>query len=350
MKASKILSLFLAGTLLIITACRKDDLSYEPIPLGPYETGIIIANEGSFSSPDASVSFLSSDLTQQQDDIFSRNNNSAVLGKVFQSIGMKGDKAYLVVNDPAKVEIVNRYTFQKSGSITTNLVQPRYIAFSANYTYISNNNFSTTRKVNIYDNADNFVKSIDFDRYADKLSYSDGFVYVQSDGVKYDAIYNELPTGHTISRINTTTNTMDKVVTLNDDAIIRDMASDNTSIYVLTSDSSKTYFYKINSRTGNINQQLTFSTIPDGKKLAVDKGIVYFITSGKKLYSMNGDQANFMFDVTASSIYGFNIIDSKVFVSDPSFTQNNSVRIYNLSGTLMKTITTGIATNGFYKN
>lgn len=65
---------------------------------------------------------------------------------------------------------------------------------------------------------------------------------------------------------------------------------------------------------------------------------------------MNGDQANFMFDVTASSIYGFNIIDSKVFVSDPSFTQNNSVRIYNLSGTLMKTITTGIATNGFYKN
>lgn len=350
MKTTKILSLLSAGILLFSTACRSDDPTYEPLPLGAYESGIVIANEGSFLSPNASVSFLSADLAQQQDNIFSSNNNSAVLGKVFQSIGMKGDKAYLVVNDPAKVEIVNRYTFQKTGSITTNLVQPRYIAFSTNYTYITNNDFYSTRKVNIYDNTDSFVKSINFDRYAEKITYSDGFVYVQTDGVTYDANYNELPTGHTITRINSTTNAVDKVITLTDNAIIRDVASDNTSTYVLTSDNDKTYFYKINSKTGTFDQELTFHNIPAGQKLAVDNGKVYFLTAGKKLYTMNGDQPTFMFDVTASYIYGFNIIDGKVFVSDPSFTQNNTVRIYNLSGTLMKTITAGIGTNGFYKN
>ena len=68
------------------------------------------------------------------------------------------------------------------------------------------------------------------------------------------------------------------------------------------------------------------------------------------MYSYNGTVATAMFDVTTSNVYGFNVIDDKVFVSDPSFSKDNDVRIYNLSGNLLKTITTGIGTNGFYKN
>ena len=50
------------------------------------------------------------------------------------------------------------------------------------------------------------------------------------------------------------------------------------------------------------------------------------------------------------------LVSSKVitlstsFVADPTFSSDSKVRIYNLTGTLLKTLTTGIGTNGFYKN
>ena len=53
---------------------------------------------------------------------------------------------------------------------------------------------------------------------------------------------------------------------------------------------------------------------------------------------------------TTGNLYGFNVIDGKIYTSDASFTGDSKVNIYNTSGTLLKTLTTGIATNGFYKN
>lgn len=330
-------------------SCRNDDPVTPPVSKGAYENGILIANEGGFSSPNASVSFISNDLAKLENNIFSSNNDNATLGNVFQSIGFRDDKAYLVANVPNKIEIVNRYTFKKAGTITANLETPRYIAFSPNNIYVTNNDFFSVRKVNIYDNSNNFVKSISFDRYAEKVTYSDGFVYVQTDGITYDNSYNELPTGHTITRINASSNTVDKTITLSDDAIIKDMASDNAYTYVLTSDSNKTVFHKIMSKTGTVETS-TFSGVANGLKLALDNGKIYFVTGGKKVYEITGITAKPMFDVTASHIYGFNVIDGKVYVSDPSFSQNNQVRIYDLSGSVLKTVTTGIGTNGFYKN
>lgn len=349
MKFSKLSTLFLAGTLLFNLSCRKDDPIPPPVSLGKYENGILITNEGGFSTPTSTVTYLSNDLGIQEENIFGTNNSNAILGNVLQSVGFKGDLAYLVLNVPNKIEIVNRHTFKKTGSITSNLEQARYVAFSANNTYVTNNNFSTVKKVNIYDHANAFVKSIDFPNYAEKITSSDGFIYVQTDGLTYDSNYNEIATGHTISRINPATNTVDKTITLNDTAIIRDLVSDQTSTYVLSSDAVYTYLYKINSKTGAFTQQEVFD-IPNGEKLAVDGGQVYFVTAGKKVYRLDGSNATPLFDVDTSFIYGFNIIDSKVFVSDPNFSGNSKVRIYNLSGTLMKTITTGISTNGFYKN
>lgn len=349
MKFSKISTLLLAGTLLFNISCRKDDQAPTPVSFGKYENGILITNEGGFSTPTSTVTYLSNDLVTQEDQIFKNNNSNASLGNVLQSIGFRGDLAYLVLNVPNKIEIVNRYTFKKTGSITTNLEQARYIAFSTNNIYVTNNNFSNVKKVNIYDNANAFVKSIDFPNYAEKITSSDGFIYVQTDGLTYDTNYNEIATGHTISRINPLTNTVDKTITLNDTGIIRDLVSDQTSTYVLTSDAVYTYLYKINSKTGAFTQQEVFD-IPYGEKLAVDGGQVYFLTAGKKVHRLDGSNATPLFDVATGFIYGFNIIDSKVFVSDPNFTGDSKVRIYNLSGTLMKTITTGISTNGFYKN
>lgn len=349
MKFSKILASAFALSLLFNVSCRNDDPIVDEVPKGAYENGIIITNEGGFSTPTSSAEFVSADLSQQESNIFGKNNNGEILGNVFQSVGFKDDLAYLVLNVPNKVEIVNRYTFKKTATITANLETPRYITFSGGNTYITNNNFFDVRKVNVYDKNNAFVKSINFDRYAEKITTSGNYVYVQTDGSTYDTAYNELPTGHTISRINPATNEVDKVITLNDELIIKDMISDANYVYVITSDATKSYLYRITASTG-VAEQIDLGSAAGAQKLAMDQNKLYFLTSTKKVYGVAGTTATEMFTITADNIYGFNVIDGNTYIADPTFSTDSKVRIYGPSGTLLKTLTTGIGTNGFYKN
>lgn len=348
MKLSKIFASAFAFTLLFNISCRNEDPVVE-VPKGAYENGILIANEGGFSTPTASVTFLPNDLSAQEDNIYGKNNNNENLGNVFQSIGFKNDNAFLVMNVPNKIEVVNRYTFKKTATISANLEQPRYIAFTGNYTYVTNNNFYDVMKLNIYDAGNSFVKSINFDRYAEKVVASNGFVYVQTDGITYDTNYNELPTGHTITRINPSNNQVDKTITLTDNGAIRDMIADENTVYVLSSDNNQTYLYKIAAKTATV-EQIALPGITNAAKLAIENNKIYFVTAAKQLYSMNGNTVVPMFGFETRNIYGFNVIDGKVYIADPSFSANSITRVYNTSGTLLKTLTTGIGTNGFYKN
>lgn len=346
MKISKLLAPVLALGLLLNVSCRNEEVIPE-LPKGAYENGILITNEGSWSQPNASVAFLSREMVQEE-NIFSSNNNDAILGNVFQTIGFKNDLAYLVLNVPNKVEIVDRYTFKKAKTITDQLDNPRYIAFNGDYTYITNNDFYSMRKVNIYDRSDNFVKSINFDRYAEKIVSSDNYIYVQTDGTKYvDGV--PYPTGHEVSRINPATNTVDKVITLNDDYFILDMIADSKFVYVLTSNDTASNIYKISAATGQATQ-IPLTPAPDAQMLAMDQGKLYYLTASNKIFGLNGTTSTELFGFTANHAYGFNIIDGLVYISDPTFSTDSKSRIYNLNGELLKTLTTGVGTNGFYKN
>lgn len=348
MNFSKKITLLLAGTLLLNISCRNDEPVEIEVPKGQYENGILVANEGNFNKPNASVSFISNDLSRVENNIFANNNSNTALGDVLQSIGLHGDLAYFVVNNSNKIEVANRYTLKKSATITSNLDNPRYISFAGNNSYVTNNNFFDTFKVTVFNSSLSHLKTIPFERYAENIVSSDGFIFVQSDGVTYDANYNELPTGHTISRINTATNEVDKTITLTDPAPIRAMTADQSFTYVLTSDFSDSYLYKITSKSGTF-EQVKLAGISSANFLTIDNGKMYFL-SGNKVYAINGNSATLLFEVDATYVYGLNVINGNVFVSDASFTEDSTVKIYDLTGKLLKSVKTGIGTNGFYKN
>ncbi len=348
MKITKLLTAVFAALLFTTTSCRNDDEPTVETPKGAYADGILVANEGLVSQPVASIEFLSKDLSQQEENIYSKNNGNEKLGNILQSIGLKDDYAYLVMNVPNKVEIVNRYTFKKTATITAELDNPRYIAFAANQTYITNHDFFSTRKVNIYDNTNKFVKSINFDRFAEKIVSSDNFVYVQTDGTSWNT-GSPVPTGHTVSRINPATNTVDKTVTLPDNLAVTDLVADSKFVYVLTADYTTSNLYKITANTGAF-ETISLPVGSSAQRLSIDQGKLYYLTSDNKVGQINGNSATELFSVTANYAYGFNVIDGLVYVSDPTFISDTTSRIYNLSGTLVKTITTGLGTNGFYKN
>lgn len=350
MKFNRFLTAVFASVLLVVASCQDDDVSYIDQEIS--YSGILVANEGSFNKPDATVDYLSSDLGVSQKDIYRTANNESI-GDVLQTIGFKGTNAYFIINNNNKVIIANRFNLKKNAEITSNIASPRYIAFSESQYYITNNNFFDVKKLNIYNNADNtFIKSINFERYAEKVVEASGNIVVQTDGSTYDSNFNELPTGHTITIVKPTTNAVDKTITLPDNGIIKDLVSYEGSAYAISSTATDSYIYKINTATGNITTT-TLSGIPNVQKLRIDAGNFYFMDAANKVYSKNiasmTSTATPLFTTPAFS-YSFDVIDGKIFVSNSSFTGESTSYVYSLNGSQIKTFKSGIGTNGFYKN
>ncbi|MEC5393881.1 DUF5074 domain-containing protein [Bergeyella sp. RCAD1439] len=357
MKLSKIFGWAMASALLLNVSCRNGE-EVVTLPKGDYENGILMANEGNFGRPNADLSFVTSDLTEVDQNIYSSVNGEA-LGDVLQSVGFYGDKAYLVVNNSNKIVVANRYTMKKEAEIS-NVTQPRYVAFSNSKMYVTSNNFWDLRQVNVYDGSSNRLKTINFDRYAEKIVSQSGYVYVQTDGVKYELVgndYKAVPTGHTIGRINASTDEVMSPVTLPDEGVIRDLASAEGVVYALSSDDSGSYVYKINASTGGIIQT-TFTSAAKLERLAVDNQNVYCLGTDKEsgnnvVYSVVSGGINKMFSLSSDQqgyVYAFNVIDGRVYTSNATFTQDSKVSVYSAVGTLLKEFTAGMGTNAFYKN
>lgn len=349
MKFSKLLGGFFAAALLFTTAC-KDDEVFET--KGTYENGYFISNEGAYKATNAEVTYVDNNFSGQQDNIYKANNAGQPLGDVLQSVAFNNVNAYLVVNNSNKIEVVNRYGFKNLATITSNLQQPRNIAFSGNYMYVTNNNFFDSYYVSIYNLSDlSFVKKISFDRYAEKIVEAAGNVLVQTDGVAYVGS-NPVITGHTVSLINSTTKDVAKVITLPDAGEVKDLASKDNFAYALTSTFTDSFLYKINGASGDVTN-VSIAGIAGAEKLKV---------SGDNLYILDGMNNVYAKSVTSSApatkiftipfaVYGFDVIDGKIFASNPgNFSVPSEVTVYSLTGSKLASFKAGVATNGFYKN
>lgn len=353
MKIRKLLNGLFAASLLLTTACNNNEIVDNNDSRGTYDGGILVGIEGGITKNQAEVSYISPDLAFSQ-NIFAANNASQPLGDVLQTIAFKDDNAFLVVNNSNKVEVVNRYTFKKTATFQSE--QARGIAFAGNYIYVSSNNFFSKYQVNIY-NASNFapVKTLSFDRYAEKIVSVGDQIVVQTDGVTYEMTppYNEMPTGHTITTINSATNTADKTITLTDNGIIKDMIAANGYAYVLSS-GTDSYIYEINTKTGTFTSS-KLTGIKAGK-LRFFGNNLYFADSEGNIYSKGTDSSAtptklFKYaNTTGFYLYGFDIIDGKVYISDVKFNDPSKVMIYSLQGNLLKTFSAGVGVNAFYKN
>ena len=345
MKISKLLSALFAATLLFTTSCRTDDPIDEPQPKGAYENGIFLSNEGNFGSPTATVSFISNDLSVEN-KIYSANNGGAVLGDVLQNIGVNGDNAYLILNNSNKIEIVNRYTFKKVATVSDQVSQPRYIAFAGNNFYVTNSSGSS-KFVNVYNSTTNaFVKKIDLTSSGERIVEASGKIFVQN---------ASFGSGNKITIINPTSNTVEKEVTV-PNGNIKKTISTGGNVYTIASTSTDSYIYKL-SPTGAISSTTTLTGIANGNNLEID-GTKFFFSSGAKVYSMDLSSTVIpttpvltLTDNSWSALYGFSVIDGKIYISNANgFTADSTVEIYSTAGTLLKTVTAGRGTNGFYKN
>jgi YVTN family beta-propeller protein len=175
-KMKRFVNAFVAiGLVLMVFSCTKDQT--EKVT-GRYIHGIFITNEGPFQTGTGTVSFFDLDSNKVSQDIFSSVNGKP-LGNVVQSMSLMNGKGYIIVNNAAKVEVVDASTFQ-SETVITGVSLPRYIlGINAKKAYVSD----WTGVVNIVDLETNTVKgSITAGTGPENMLKAGKYVYVLNVG------------------------------------------------------------------------------------------------------------------------------------------------------------------------
>lgn len=117
-------------------SCKPDP---DPPPTNgstDFRKGMWILNEGQFLSGNAGISWITYDGATRKTDAF-YDVNSRPLGDVGQSITVIGSKAYVVVNNSGKIEVLSTATMASTGSIT-GFTSPRYLQeVSAGKAYVT---------------------------------------------------------------------------------------------------------------------------------------------------------------------------------------------------------------------
>ncbi|KGO87662.1 hypothetical protein Q765_05900 [Flavobacterium rivuli WB 3.3-2 = DSM 21788] len=355
MKLNKLLFTVLAGSLFFVSCSSDDDNT--TTPSGAYANGVIVLNQGNFTSGNASVSFISNAFAVEN-NIFDANLLGQPLGDTGQDIGLNGDFAYIVVNNSHKVEIVNRYTFAPIASLQTGLTNPRYITFENGKGYVTCwgvGEIAADDYIAVIDLATNTLTStrIPVAEGPEKIIAENGKLYVAHKG--------GYGMGTTISVINTTTNTVETTIEVG--AIPGSLEAEDGTLYVLSegypyyaSTETAGRLTRINLSNNRVVATTDFPNITHPSNLVIEDNAMYY-TIGTAVYKTDLLNTTLpitpLFNTSAQSVTGitaFDVEDDHIYVGSGSYTAAGKVNIYSLTGAPQQSLTVGIAPAGFYFN
>ncbi|MEL6864411.1 MAG: DUF5074 domain-containing protein [Bacteroidota bacterium] len=119
------------------TSCNSDD-EMQPGTNEPlFNEGLFVINEGPFQTGSGSITYYHRDSQEVFQKVFQQQNDGAVLGNIVQSMYIHEGRAYIVVNNADKIEVVDAQTFQYLATIE-GLELPRYfLPISSTKAYVS---------------------------------------------------------------------------------------------------------------------------------------------------------------------------------------------------------------------
>lgn len=325
-------------------SCSNTDDDRQEEQVGIYSNGVFILNEGNFGTPNATVSFISTDFSSVYQDIFSSANAGAALGDVAQSMDFYNENAFVVMNNSNTVEVVTKKDFKKVFTITEQLANPRRILIENGKIFVTN---ALDNSVSIYDaNTFNFISKVVLDFSPEFLVEEDNFVYV---------VPNMYDSGTSVAVLNASNNALVKYITI--ESGVKGIAEANDKIYVLTSNTAATKIFQINTQSNTVATTYTLGNITDANYLEYEDNQLYF-TSNTGIYTFDVTANYFestpifhVVDNSWSTLYGFSVIDNYIYTSDAKgFNQDGEITIYNKTGAVIKQFKAGIGPNGFFKD
>ena len=337
--------------LITIISCKKDD--EPPVTNLIFENGVFIVNEGLFQTGTGTISFFNRNTKNVEQNIFEKTN-ARPLGNVVQSIEIFNEKAYIVVNNANKIEIVNSKNFKSTGTIN-NITYPRYfIGINQEKAYISSWADNVT-VINLSKNT--IIKTIPAGTGPEKMLKVDNKVFVLNQG--------GFSIDSTITVINIQTDEV--IATIQAYPKPTGIQLDkNGKVWVMCSgkgwnaypanDDSQGHLICIDTNNFLIEKDISFiSTSEHPEKLIIntEKDKLYYnYPDGVYEFDINADSLNHTplinrnnmfyglgFDNTTGYIYGAEVFD---------FVQDAWVYRYKTNGTLVDSFKVGIIPGEFY--
>ncbi len=129
---------YLSCALLIMTGCSKNNPAVHNEENALSTKGVYILNEGGFTKSNSSLSLYVPDSGKVYPDVFFAANNRG-LGDVANDIVLYDNKAFIVVNNSHKIEIISTETHKLLGTINVAGNSPNKIVIAnASKGYITN--------------------------------------------------------------------------------------------------------------------------------------------------------------------------------------------------------------------
>lgn len=343
---------FAALFLTTLYSCKKEDDNNDDKFLT--EGGVIILNEGQFQAGNGSVSFFNPNNSELINDLFNQQNNRP-LGDVVQSVHIEGNKAYIVVNNSSKIEIVDIADFKSLGTIS-GFTSPRYILpVSSSKAYVTDLFSGTISIVNLNNNT--ISGTISSTGWTEELVLVNGKVFVTNKESDYVYV------------INPNNDTKEDSITVaggpNSLKVDR-----NGKIWVLcggwtTYDANWTPINtvaggiaRINPSNLSVELNISLSNATDTpNKLRINgaKDKLYFLNNG--VYAMDISASSFPSNAFVaqgtSSFYSLGVhpTSGDVYVGDAiDFVQRGLVYRYSSNGTLIEEFLVGINPTDFVFN
>lgn len=321
------------------------------IPLGEFEKGVLIVNEGAFGANDGEVFHYDPVAGDIKTDIFETKNGRPFAGLIQDLVEAEG-RLYLVANT-GKIEIVDPKDFGNLGSVNTGLNITRSIAVANQKLYISDwgpydENFNSPESyVAIVNdlNGGAISKKIPIASRPEGLIVAGNFLYVACSAAKKLEIISLATDAVTSSQDVEGTPSKLQVI--------------DGRLYLFARDAGNIYFHEINRNNFNIQTTIKIPLANATSNFAVgDGGDVFVITSSgwpdyidaiAKVSLSTMQVANpSLFGGSGFYGIGFNPITKEIYIGDNNGWQGNGTTIIiDGSGQQVKTLDVGRGPSGF---
>jgi len=334
-------------TVLSISACRKDKpITPDKPDFKVGQTGVFITNEGNFQFGNAEISYYDATNKQVLNNIFV-NANDVPLGDVCQSMYIHNGKAYIVLNNSGKIEVVNLSTFKSIGTIS-GLTSPRYILpINNSKAYVSDLYADALHIVDL--SAMAVTGTISCKGWTEEMYMMYGKVYVANQ------FANKLYVIDAATDVITDSISIGKHA----NSIVEDK---NGKLWVLCGNldngQQKASLHRINPVNDVVEQSFVFPTVNDNPwrlNINASGDTMYFINTHVYAMPVNAVALpqNAFIDAVSRNLYGLGICPEThvVYVSDAiDYVQQGVVSCYKPDGTLINSFNAGIIPGHFYFN
>lgn len=324
----------------IFYSCEEPEREDEPVQLDYHS--VFVLNEGNFGYGNASIDLFQPSNAGVDSRIFYRVNGRPI-GDVLESMQIIKNKAYLVVNNSSKVEIVELPSFKSVGSIS-NLPSPRVLLqVNASKAYLS-------------DFLANEIHVVDLSKNA-KIGGIPTTGWIEGMALSEEKVFACQATGNEVWVLDTSADSVRSKIKVGVEPLT--IVKDKTGfIWVLCTGGFVEDFpslHKIDPHTEQVVLTLVFpnkSDYPDNLQIDAAGEKLYFLNNGLYQMSITDDQLplNALIPSNERLLYGLGLDPhtGHIYLSDAiDYQQKGTVYQYDSNGNLLHTFKAGIIPGAF---